>query len=154
MRHVLLPLLFALLSFPAIAQEIGGTPYVIDADTLAFGDIRVRLEGIDAPESEQSCFKNDQAIACGQIATQFVRDTIGSSSVQCRASSQDRYGRYLATCFVNGENLNAHIVSNGMALVYRQYSSSYIAEEETAKANQTGIWATQFQAPWEWRRAN
>jgi endonuclease YncB( thermonuclease family) len=40
----------------AQAEEISGVPRVIDGDTLAIGSIKVRLEGIDAPETDQVCF--------------------------------------------------------------------------------------------------
>lgn len=40
---------------PAIADTLSGAPRVVDGDTLEFGSERVRLFGVDAPESKQSC---------------------------------------------------------------------------------------------------
>lgn len=40
---------------PAIAETLTGAPRVVDGDTLEFGSERVRLYGVDAPESKQSC---------------------------------------------------------------------------------------------------
>ncbi|NBW05383.1 MAG: thermonuclease family protein, partial [Alphaproteobacteria bacterium] len=41
----------------------------------------------------------------------------------------------------------------GMALAYRRYADDYIADEEAARAARLGLWAGQFDAPWEWRRS-
>lgn len=145
---------FFLTSMPASANatEVHGTPYVLDGDTLAFGDTRIRLEGIDAPESDQTCEHPNGLVQCGAAATLFVRDTINTQSVSCQIQSYDRYGRGIATCYVNGQNLNALIVANGWAMAYRRYSSAYIADEETAQSQSRGIWSTRFIAPWDWRR--
>lgn len=45
----------ALQAEPAIAETLTGAPRVVDGDTLEFGSERVRLYGVDAPESKQSC---------------------------------------------------------------------------------------------------
>lgn len=139
-------------ALPATAQEFSGPVYVIDGDTLAMGDSRIRLEGIDAPETDQACEHARGTVACGKAATLFLRDMIGDQPVSCRASSTDRYGRAIATCFLNGTNLNALMVRSGWAMAYRRYSSAYIQEEEAARQDVRGIWSTRFIAPWDWRR--
>jgi endonuclease YncB( thermonuclease family) len=51
---------------PALAATISGIPKVVDGDTLEFGDQRVRLYGIDAPESKQQCTnRSGKEYACG-----------------------------------------------------------------------------------------
>ncbi|NJO23319.1 MAG: thermonuclease family protein, partial [Sphingomonadales bacterium] len=37
------------------AGKVSGIATVIDGDTIAIGETRIRLEGIDAPEAAQSC---------------------------------------------------------------------------------------------------
>jgi endonuclease YncB( thermonuclease family) len=44
-----------LLAFPAFAKDITGKPRIIDSDTIEVAGERVRLHGIDAPESKQTC---------------------------------------------------------------------------------------------------
>ncbi|MFG1278249.1 thermonuclease family protein [Xanthobacter autotrophicus] len=45
-----------LLAFPAISDEsLAGRASVIDGDTIEIHGTRIRLEGIDAPESRQTC---------------------------------------------------------------------------------------------------
>src|SRR3954469_5967220 len=55
MRVVALTLAL-LLSLPALAADVTGIPRIVDGDTIAIGETKIRLEGIDAPETDQLCF--------------------------------------------------------------------------------------------------
>lgn len=137
------------------AQEIVGTASVIDGDTIEIHGTRIRLEGIDAPESRQACQDATGApYRCGQKAALYLSDLIAGRPVTCDQSGQDRYGRALAFCSVAGRDIGASMVGAGWALAYRQYSTRYVAEEGRARAAGAGIWQGQFDAPWDWRRAN
>ncbi|MEC8642951.1 MAG: hypothetical protein VXZ67_08565 [Pseudomonadota bacterium] len=48
----------------------------------------------------------------------------------------------------------AHLVANGLALAYRRYSTDYVDAEAVARENHRGMWAGDFEAPWDWRRRN
>jgi endonuclease YncB( thermonuclease family) len=79
------PLIIALLS-TATHADVTGTASVIDGDTLEIHGQRIRLHGIDAPESGQTC--EDAAgrhYRCGQKAALALSDKIGRSPVECRA---------------------------------------------------------------------
>ena len=128
------------------------TPWVIDGDTLAFGAGHVRLEGIDAPESKQTCTAYGQDWPCGQMATAWLREAVAGRDVTCTGHARDRYGRLLGTCFVGGENLNARIVAEGWAVAYRYYGDAYVPEEDAARRAGRGIWRGTFEEPWRWRR--
>ncbi len=55
-------------------DHLAGAARIIDGDTIAIGRVHVRLYGIDAPESEQSCEDADRmAYACGSAATAELR---------------------------------------------------------------------------------
>ena len=45
-----------LLSSPGLAADVTGVPRIVDGDTIAIGETKIRLEGIDAPETDQLCF--------------------------------------------------------------------------------------------------
>ena len=49
-------------------------------------------------------------------------------------------------------DLNAWMVSRGLAAAYRRYSRDYVDEERLAKKSKAGIWGTEFILPWKWRR--
>ena len=62
------------------------------------------------------------------------------------------YDRRAAVCSVDGEDLNAWLVREGLALAYRKYSLDYIGQENAARAAGRGMWSGAFYAPWDQRR--
>ena len=95
-------LLFALLLvFLAIGHAstqdlIVGVASVIDGDTIEIHGQRVRLFGIDAPESSQLCVRpTGEGWRCGQQASFALADRIGRATVSCQLHDLDRYGRSL-----------------------------------------------------------
>jgi len=133
--------------------DVTGTPSVIDGDTLEISGARIRLHGIDAPESRQLCRKDGQSYRCGQQATVALNGLIARSSVRCKARDRDRYGRIVAICFLGDLDLNDWLVRQGHAVAYRRYSKEYVEAENAARTARRGIWDGEFQLPWEWRRA-
>ncbi len=90
----------------AHASELVGVPRIVDADTVYLGEVRVRLEGVDAPEMDQRCL--DAAGAkrqCGIEARSALEAFAGGHPWTCLPSGRDRYGRVLAHCSVNGEDV-------------------------------------------------
>ncbi len=134
---------------------LSGAAEVVDADTLTIGAERIRLVGIDAPESQQLCLNaTGECYPCGQVATDALRQKlIGNNTVSCYLGDRDIYGRALGICFsFDGTDLNGWLVANGRAVAYRYYSSRYIPQEAIVSAAQRGIWAGQFVVPSRWRR--
>ena len=138
----------------APAAGLSGVPRIIDADTLEVAGQKVRLQGIDAPESAQTCrLPGGRRWRCGQHATEALRTRLGPGAVRCTIESRDRYGRALGTCYTTGGvNVNAWLVRHGHALAYRRYSTQYVPQEDQARTGGMGIWAGEFVPPWEWRR--
>ncbi len=129
-----------------------GTARVIDGDTIDIGGSRIRLHGIDAPESGQACMIGTRRWNCGLQATAALRGLIGGRPVHCTVSGRDRYGRGIAVCTISGADVNAWMVANGWALAYRRYSRDYVRHEDKARAGRLGIWRGEFVKPWDWRR--
>ena len=129
-------------------------PRIVDADTLEVAGQKVRLQGIDAPESGQSCRQaGGHRYQCGDHATQALRTRIGPDAVTCTIAGRDRYMRALGICYAaDGTDLNGWLVRQGHALAYRKYSTTYVPQEDQAKAAQAGVWAGKFIKPWDWRR--
>eukprot|EP00241_Pyramimonas_parkeae_P006690 CAMPEP_0114260484 /NCGR_PEP_ID=MMETSP0058-20121206/20519_1 /TAXON_ID=36894 /ORGANISM="Pyramimonas parkeae, CCMP726" /LENGTH=319 /DNA_ID=CAMNT_0001375737 /DNA_START=156 /DNA_END=1112 /DNA_ORIENTATION=+ len=138
----------------ASSDVLSGTFRVVDGDTLKMGDERVRLYGVDAPESKQMCTTNQgKEYACGVVSTQQLEQHIGNQKVSCAVKNKDQYGRNVAVCSAGGEDLNRWMVQNGLAVAYREFSSDYVRDEENAKLSRKGIWSGNFQEPAAWRRA-
>jgi endonuclease YncB( thermonuclease family) len=135
------------------AETIVGRASVIDGDTLAIRGRRIRLHGIDAPESGQIC-QDEMArpYRCGQRAALMLDRKIGRQNVYCHARGSDRYGRMIAVCEVNGVDLNGWLVAHGWAVAYTRYSSTYVPQQVVARLNRRGIWSGSFELPEKWRR--
>ena len=156
MRYALLAAIVMLQGGGAFAAEpIVGRASVTDGDTVVIHGTRIRLFGIDAPESAQVC--EDAAgkeYRCGQVAALALSDRIGEAPISCEPRDTDRYGRTVAVCRKGAEDLNAWMVAQGYAIAYRRYSIDYVEAETTAKATKRGIWAGSFTTPSEWRRGD
>src|SRR5262245_20188447 len=131
------------------AGTIRGSARVIDGDTLDIGDIRIRLEGIDAPEAGQTCKRKwIGSWPCGAVATAALAGMVENRSVSCEPRGLDKYGRTLAVCFVGGKDINAQMVRQGHAWAFVKYSQSYVKEEAQARAESLGIWQAESQPAW------
>lgn len=133
-------------------EIVAGRASVIDGDTLEIHGSRIRLHGIDAPESRQPCQRDGTAWRCGSEAARALDAMIADRPVSCEVRDVDRYNRLVAICRQGDRDLNAAMVRAGMAMAYRRYSKDYVGDEEAARAAAEGIWAGTFTPPWDWRR--
>lgn len=137
---------------PGAAADVTGLARVIDGDTLEIAGEKIRLYGIDAPESKQTCEVAGVDWDCGHMATLNLASTTAGQDVTCKEKAKDRYGRTVAICYLGDEDLNARMVQEGWAVAYRKYSKAYVADETEARTTGAGIWKAQFVEPWEWRK--
>jgi endonuclease YncB( thermonuclease family) len=140
---------------PDTTKPIVGQARVIDGDTIAIGTVHVRLEGIDAPETDQKCKDGQRRdYLCGIAASKALRSLIGKGDVSCQPTGKDRYGRVLGVCSnANGADMNAELVRTGLAVAFRRYSMRYTNVENGAKAAKVGLWAGTFEHPGCFRAA-
>ena len=149
-RHVLIALFF--LGHAHALAPVSGVARIVDGDTLAIGETKIRLEGIDAPESDQLCLdRNAVKWNCGIAARDHLVRHVDGRPIACAPTRTDRYARTLAVCRLGDENLNAWMVREGFALAFVKYSTAYVAEEAEARKAQRGLWSGAFIAPWDWR---
>ena len=146
-----LTIVLCLLATPALA-DVAGVASVIDGDTIEVHGQRIRLHGIDAPESRQLCRLDGKSWQCGEVAANALADKIARRPVTCEDLGRDRYKRIIGRCTVAGEDLEKWMVVNGWAVAYRRFSLDYVDQEADAQAARRGIWASEFVKPWEWRR--
>jgi endonuclease YncB( thermonuclease family) len=143
---------FAIAATPTHAADIAGIPIIVDGDTVEIAGKKIRLEGIDAPETDQICIDaNGERWSCGITARDQLNQKAGAKLWKCHVGGADRYRRSLAFCEVDGLNINQWMVANGWALSFVRYSHQYDADEETARKGNLGLWAGAFIAPWDWR---
>jgi endonuclease YncB( thermonuclease family) len=132
--------------------DSSGKAFVIDGDSLRINGQMIRLYGIDAPEGRQSCLRDNTPYPCGEEAAALLRKLTARKTVRCAEKDRDAHGRSVAECFVGDRSLNAELVKQGWALAYRRYSRTYVALEDAARRQKRGLWAGEFQKPWDYRR--
>ena len=126
---------------------------MVDGGTIKIDGERIRLHGIAAPEIRQLCRLEGDPWECGKRAASALADKVRDQLVTCEEKDRDRYGRMVARCLVNGEDLSEWLTLNGWAVAYVYYSYEYTRAETLAKAGLRGIWAGEFVLPWECRRS-
>jgi len=136
----------------ASAVELAGPARVIDGDTIEIGSRRIRLHGIDAPETAQRCQLPEGTWDCGAVAEAYLARLVEGRTVRCVGTSLDQYDRLIAVCATDAEpQLNAKMVADGLAWAFVRYSDDYIEEEAKASTHGLGIWQAKTQPPWEYR---
>lgn len=135
--------------------------YVVDGDTIHAINkegqkVKVRLTGIDAPESSQ---------ALGAESTASLRGCINDDTAMLiiqNNNASDKYGRTLAKVESAGTNCNMLQIKKGMAYFYEDYSDKlaagdkevYEQAQDQAQEYKAGIWANDLQKPWDYRKEN
>lgn len=115
---------------------------IVDGDTIACAGVgRVRLIGMDSPESGQGPFaaRADSALAA---LLPPGSDALLEGDVEPR----DRYGRVLAYVWFNGVMINREMVRRGWAVLLTyppnvQYVDALAAAQSRARAERRGLWA-------------
>lgn len=129
----------------------GDTVYIKTADGA---EQRVRLLGIDAPESKQ---------AWGRESEQNLKKNLRASDyrVQVIYKGHDQYGRIVGKLVANGKDLNLAQIQSGNAWVYRNFlrdlqagdADRYVKAEEQARSQGLGLWQDPNpENPRQWRK--
>lgn len=137
------------------SQTQGKVVGVTDGDTFTLltkdkKSIKVRLHGIDTPESNQDF---------GQKAKEFLSDQIFSKTVSIKEGGNDRYGRLIGIIYLDslqeGISINEELISNGLAWHYKVYDKNpeWAKLEKEARAKKIGVWSLPNPIPpWEYRK--
>ncbi|KAB2864785.1 MAG: thermonuclease family protein, partial [Bauldia sp.] len=94
---------------PALSVEIT----VTDGDTVRLGDERIRLLGIDAPETHSPACLSEKLL--GQLASRRIGQLLAKGPVTIERHGLDKYRRTLAIVRVGGHDIGAIMVAEGYA---------------------------------------
>jgi micrococcal nuclease len=124
---------------------------VIDGDTFWADDgsekgIKVRLIGVDAPESRKTVKK--EIGYYGKEAKVFLSKMLKEKKVKLVADvdSLDRYGRTLAYVYLeDGTFVNATLVKQGYAMVMTvppniKFAEEFVKLQQEAREHNRGLW--------------
>jgi endonuclease YncB( thermonuclease family) len=110
---------------------------------------RLRLYGVDAFESAQSCRDDKGEIwACGEVATARLRALVAHPDFSCHVDREfvDRHAREFAICIAGGRDVGALLVREGLAFAYGR-GAQYLSYETEARQERRGAWAGSFVRP-------
>ncbi|WP_299934304.1 thermonuclease family protein [uncultured Pelagimonas sp.] len=134
------------------SSDVSGTMRVKDADTIEIGGTSIRLHAIDAPEIKQRCGGSGQPVwACGAWSKAQAVALYDGKFAQCEQLDKDRYGRVVARCFVDGQDMAQDLVQNGLAFAYRKYGWDYDLDEKAAAVAGRGLHSTEVTVPATYR---
>jgi len=137
----------------SLSDDLIGQASIIDGDTLEIHGNRIRLWGIDAPESTQLCRgEGSEQYRCGALAANNLVAFIARRPLNCNPISLDRYGRTVATCAVGDADLGEWLVRNGLAVDWPEYSHGrYGADQREAEQAGRRLWKGSYVEPWLYR---
>ena len=122
----------------------GDTYHLLTANNTT---IKIRMEGIDAPESGMPYSKK---------ATEYLRELTKGQKIRLEKTGIDQYGRTLGFSYLpDGRELGREMIKAGYAWHYKQYNKDkeLAALENEAKAARRGLWQDKNpMAPWDVRR--
>ncbi len=121
--------------YPPTVRQLRGPSsevFVFDADTLRVGDVRVRLDGIAAPEDGHPAYLPGR---------RFLRALIRrAGGIECALTGKRSYRREIGYCIVEvvGERVDvqAELVAAGLARDCPRYSSGRYRALEGDRARQ------------------
>ena len=144
--------LFIIFLFAIVTAAHAGqyeVTWVYDGDAIKAqgpeGEIRVRLMGIDAPETSKKKGQASQPYALA--AKKHLMDLIYGKTVEIKGYGLDQYDRLLGVVYLDGKNINLEMVRAGLAEVYRGKMRKdfdvvpYTQAEQVARISQQGIWS-------------
>lgn len=155
MRALVAAFLLAMVG-PGLAAEV----VVVDGDTFRLDSTVYRLDGIDAPEIDQTCLdKSGEVWPCGVAARDRLGAHIGNRAVRCedRGPDPDHKHRRIGICSIEGEtsSLNEWLVREGWAIRFEPSAKDrFAAEEADARENRRGLWDGCFAEPRDQRGWN
>ena len=129
---------------------VGKVTRVSDGDTIHVTDgsnfrHKIRLVGIDAPESSQKF---------GTESTKRLASLVANRIVKVSYSERDQYDRILGTVWLGDTNVNLSMVESGHAWAYHyNQDPQYTEAQSRAKRARRGLWVDPAaQDPWAYRK--
>ncbi|MEO7982811.1 MAG: thermonuclease family protein [Bacteroidota bacterium] len=125
---------------------------ILDGDTydiLLEGNetIRIRMEGIDAPEKGMPYYN---------VSKKYLGQMCFEKIVRLEVTGKDNHGRTLAFSYLgDGTELSHEMIKAGLAWHFKKYSTDSVLSnlEILARDSKLGIWADKNpMPPWENRR--
>ncbi len=154
-------------SHAAIRMVTGKVTKVSDGDTIHLTTreqtkLRVRLYGIDAPETPKINHRTGQVNKPGQPygleSWRALKGKINGQQVRLDILDIDKYRRMVGIIWFGDRNINIEMVSEGFAEAFIEflkppYRSEFIQAEQEARTAKRGIWSLpEYERPRDFRK--
>ena len=104
---------------PSDIDFSGRVTRIVDGDTfwISSQDVRIRVWGLDAPETRDPG---------GAAATAEMTRLVGGQTLHCRQRDIDRFGRIVGQCFLpDGRDITREMIRSGTATEFCRFSRNY-----------------------------
>ncbi|KAJ8461070.1 hypothetical protein OPV22_033996 [Ensete ventricosum] len=135
----------------ALKKSISAAGYGFKAgpngDEILALKYRIRLRGIDAPESE---------MPYGKEAKVELLKLVEGKPLKIHVYGVDQYGRRVGDVYCGGIFVQERMLKGGFAWHYATYDQrpEFARWEKEARAGGRGLWASSHpEKPWEWRKS-
>lgn len=105
------------------SQVAIGDVRIVDGDTFTLAGERIRILGIDAPETHPPNCANEARL--GEAATDRLRQLMAAAPLRIDRRGRDTFGRTLARVNAGGVDVGAKLVAEGLAHVYVDHKISW-----------------------------
>jgi endonuclease YncB( thermonuclease family) len=134
--------LSSLVPFKTSEPPIVGRAFALGGDTLRIGRQTVRLDGIEAPDRDQTCPRGEhRRWRCGEAAQAALSRLVSGRQVHCAPAGKDDTGTVRATCTMGKIDLAAALVEGGHVLAESGLLPRYGSEQARAEKDKAGMWA-------------
>jgi endonuclease YncB( thermonuclease family) len=154
--NLFLCILFFLFVPLQVQTSAGQVVAIADGDTLtvlteAKEQVKVRINGIDAPERKQPY---------SQASKENLSRLVFGRIVTVESSKKDRYGRTVGKVLIDGVDVGLEQVKSGYAWHFKRYEreqsqadrAAYANAEEQARSKRLGLWRDDAPVPpWDYR---
>jgi endonuclease YncB( thermonuclease family) len=136
----------------ADAAQLVGHPTVEAGDALRFGDLLVRLAGIEAPPTGAECSRAGASFDCARISATALMDLVAGTEVRCRQTGRLPAGDTVARCRAGGYDLSEGMAYTGWARAWPREDNVYRQHEDYARQHGHGLWRSGVAPPSDWQR--
>jgi endonuclease YncB( thermonuclease family) len=140
------PALLGCLSGGAAWAAPKQAPQILDGATLVLQDKTFRLQGIVAPDLDQTCQRVGRPYPCGQAARAQLWELVGGREVSC-TPAEGAARPQPALCKAGDSDLGAAMVESGWALADKAAGEAYLPLQQAAEQAGRGLWSGAFALP-------
>lgn len=140
--------------FVASDPPITGRATPLGADTLRINQVTIRLDGIEAPDRDQTCARSEnRGWRCGEAAQTALSRMISGRNLRCEPSGKDAAGTVRAACFSGTNDVAGALVRGGHVFAENGMMARYRSEQTAAREAKAGLWSGhgEPERPANWR---